>query len=815
MRSGNDDVALEAYREADFRQAEFLHFLDKQLDKIEKFYHIKEAEATERLGVLREQLHILRNRRLEEIVAAEQRQSRHHHSNGIMSFAPENLPWAGRSGEEMEDPDQSHGDENGAANGAVKDSSRPPHGHRWASVTSQVDNAWDKVRTGRVGKTSKAMEELGTPSSTRLDPGTQDYVRRQPKEAMPPYRVAKRKLKLALQEYYRSLELLKSYTLLNRTAFRKINKKFDKTVNSSSGAKMRYMSDIVNKAHFVSSDVIDQHIHAIEDLYARYFERGNRKVAIGKLRGRVLQVGDYTGSLWRTGLFLGSGIVLGIQGLVYGSIDLFDPDPVFRIHSSYLMQIYAGYFLFLLLVGLFCIDARIFAHGKVNYQFVFEFDSRHVLDWRQLSEIPSVFFFLLALTLYLNFTVRAGGADMYIYWPVVLVGVSCILMLLPPPLFFWESRRWFLQSLWRLSFAGIYPVEFRDFFLGDMFCSETYAMGNIELFFCLYATHWNDPPMCNSSHSRLLGFFSTLPGIWRALQCIRRYYDTRNWFPHLANCGKYTFTILTYMSLSLFRINKTNQLKALFIAVAAINSIYTSVWDVIMDWSLGNVGAKNPLLRDVLAFKRHVWFYYFAMVIDPMLRCNWILYAIFADDVQHSSIISFVVGLSEVCRRGMWTILRVENEHCTNVRRNRVVRDVELPYQRTSDETLGVDHFDGTGEGVEDTPPPTGDEESASASATAQSTGTQQLPQLSVPSPASLLRQRKTAASPMESPVAQALRRVGSTLASAHSQDYEKKRRPVQAIQEEERDSDDEEEDDENENEAETAAAEELEDRAR
>jgi EXS family len=30
---------------------------------------------------------------------------------------------------------------------------------------------------------------------------------------------------------------------------------------------------------------------------------------------------------------------------------------------------------------------------------------------------------------------------------------------------------------WRLFFAGLYPVEFRDFFLGDMFCSETYPMG--------------------------------------------------------------------------------------------------------------------------------------------------------------------------------------------------------------------------------------------------------------------------------------------------------------------------------------------------
>lgn len=98
--------------------------------------------------------------------------------------------------------------------------------------------------------------------------------------------------------------------------------------------------------------------------------------------------------------------------------------------ASYLLQIYAGYFLFLLLTGLFCIDARIFSRAKVNYQFVFEFDARHTLDWRQLCEIPSVFFSVLALVMYFNFTLRLGGEVMYIWWPVVLVGLSIIIMLL-------------------------------------------------------------------------------------------------------------------------------------------------------------------------------------------------------------------------------------------------------------------------------------------------------------------------------------------------------------------------------------------------
>jgi hypothetical protein len=198
--------------------------------------------------------------------------------------------------------------------------------------------------------------------------------------------------------------------------------------------------------------------------------------------------------------------------------------------------------------------------------------------------MPAVFLFLLGLVMWLNFC-RFGGEEMYIYWPIILIGLSVGIMFMPAPYFYQKSRGWLLYSNWRLLLAGIYPVEFRDFFLGDMFCSLTYSMGHIELFFCLYARHWNQPAMCNSSHSRLLGFLSTLPGIWRALQCIRRFYDTRNIFPHLVNCGKYCFTILAGMSLSLWRIDRSTELMAVFVIFATVNSIYCSIWDVIMDWS--------------------------------------------------------------------------------------------------------------------------------------------------------------------------------------------------------------------------------------
>lgn len=97
----------------------------------------------------------------------------------------------------------------------------------------------------------------------------------------------------------------------------------------------------------------------------------------------------------------------------------------------------------------------------------------------------------------------------------------------------------------------------------------------MELFFCIYAHKWDDPAQCNSNRSRLLGFFSTLPSIWRALQCIRRFHDTKNVFPHLVNCGKYVMTILSYVFLSMYRISRTNTNLSLFIAFSVVNGLYT------------------------------------------------------------------------------------------------------------------------------------------------------------------------------------------------------------------------------------------------
>ncbi|OXV05943.1 hypothetical protein Egran_06289 [Elaphomyces granulatus] len=618
------------FSDLDKKRDDFFAFLDEELRKIESFYRQKEQEATDRLKLLRQQLRLMRDQRTEEVLLA--REPRDHATTTHDAFSVLNRP------------------------------------------------KWTKMISGKtlVGKNSKALLEMRTPAGPRSQDqedfmSRRDFARRLDSQKVP-YRSAKRKLKLAMQEYYRGLELLKAYAYLNRKAFRKINKKYDKAVDAR--PTLRYMSEKVNKSYFVQSEVIEGHMVVVEDLYARCFERGNRKIAVGKLRGKS-KPDDYSPSTFRSGLLVATGAVFSVQGLVHG-VQLLknDPDPTVRIRVAYLLQLYAGFFLIVFHSLLFCLDCAIWSQTKINYTFVFEYDARHVLDWRQLLEFPSCFFFLLGVFIWSNFS---WINDMFIYWPVVLISVTIVILFFPAKILYHQSRKWWAYSNWRLLLAGMYPVEFRDFFLGDMYCSQTYSMGNIASFFCLYGTGWGNPDICNSSHSRLLGFLTTLPSIWRSFQCLRRYYDTRNAFPHLVNLGKYALGILYYMNLSLYRINKATHYQVLFILFAFLNSTYCFVWDVAMDWSLCDPHAQHPFLRDILVF-RPVWVYYAAMCLDVVIRFNWILFAILVNDIQHSAVLSFYIAFSEIWRRGMWTVFRVENEHCANVHMYRALRDVPLPY---------------------------------------------------------------------------------------------------------------------------------------
>ncbi|CAH6722733.1 protein Syg1p [[Candida] jaroonii] len=507
-----------------------------------------------------------------------------------------------------------------------------------------------------------------------------------------PYLLARKQLKDACLEFYRSLMILRSYKELNRTAFRKITKKFDKANNLS--ISKAFMEKIDKSSYFLTSDIIDKLVFQIEELYISFFdpESMDRKRSLEKFKSiayalnhNEIRLTSYYTEFFTSGLFLGLAVPLLAMSLYLALHQLYShtfPEAL------YILQIYGGFFLVNLLFVLFGFNMAIFEHFKINYKFIFEFDIGTALDYKQFWLLPSVSLFLLSILMWFSFNnffpENFPGRD----WPWIFLGICLIIMFWPFNYFYRSSRRWLLFALWRILWSGFYPVEFRDFFIGDLLCSLTYTLGNISFFFCLYATHWSGTNVggniqCGSSKSRSMGFFAALPSIWRFLQCVRRYADTGDWFPHLANMLKYGIGAIYYCLLSVYRIDKSNSHRIAFIVMASINSIYCSLWDIIMDWSLLQSNSKYPLLRDNLFYKNPIY-YYVAMVVDVILRFQWIFYAFFTNQIQQSAATSFLIALAELIRRIIWVLFRMENEHCTNVILFRASRDSPLPYAVSS-----------------------------------------------------------------------------------------------------------------------------------
>ncbi|KAK0617705.1 EXS family-domain-containing protein [Immersiella caudata] len=382
------------------------------------------------------------------------------------------------------------------------------------------------------------------------------------------------------------------------------------------------------------------------------------------------------------GLLTGVGLIFGVMGTVSAVQDLLDEDSSDdkqKVVSSH-MQIYAGYFLMLLMAWLLMLACRVWSEREVNYQLIFELDPRLSCGkLKALTQFPSLFTLLFGVAVFLNFNTELGGEVMFLYYPVVLIAATLLVLFLPLPVLHHRSRLWFAVAHWHLLMVPFYPVTFSDALLGDIYTSLRYSFSDIELLFCVYIEGWEEPERCGSSRSRLMGFLSALPFVWRTIQCLRRWFDTRDAFPHLANWLKYVITIGTVVALSEYRIHGGGVTLSFFISLSVLSTIYSSYWDMVIDFQLGHRQSRH-YLREILAFDS-LWWYKGAIIINPILRMTWILFVIFDPNIQHSNIVSFIVALLEVFRRGLWVVFRVESEHCANIarRREKERRDLSSP----------------------------------------------------------------------------------------------------------------------------------------
>jgi hypothetical protein len=187
-----------------------------------------------------------------------------------------------------------------------------------------------------------------------------------------------------------------------------------------------------------------------------------------------------------------------------------------------------------------------------------------------------------------------------------------------------------MNVLWKIFTAPFYPVQFAHFWLADQLTSFDFLFSDIEFFFCwyLFQTQWApfkgyfaESPCSPRSYRDLTHVFNIvalilacLPSWLRFLQCLRRYRDTLNAFPHLANAIKYSTTFFDIGTLSLkyqfshmYESDWENPFFYLWLIVKFLGTCYKLFWDFKMDWGFFEKNAgENRFLREVIVYSSKV-----------------------------------------------------------------------------------------------------------------------------------------------------------------------------------------------------------------
>ncbi|ODN94664.1 hypothetical protein L198_04805 [Cryptococcus wingfieldii CBS 7118] len=643
------DTFEDLYDRCEKDEKAFFDLLQRELDKVEKFYVARESEAIKRAHDLRIQLREL----------AEHRKLYH-------ELYPEGMPeWEVRVGR-------------------ILPTGAQPRAPALSKIRNRIKYAFED-RESLAVPDSKA-NGAKTPAISRSgSPVMSEHERQSLKEAMEAdkdhntysperYQKYKKDLRNALMEFYRQLELIKNYRILNLTGFRKALKKFEKTTKIES--LELYTDEHISRCTFSKSEAIDNILKQVEDLYTIHFEHGDSKKAREKLRRQQKEKTHYQ-SVFRSGIMMGIALPAFVAALV--ECDRQETRDAIPAWEG-LLVCYGGLYLPVVFALLFEVNLLAYVNARINYEFVMEL-TRPTIDYRSYIELPSFLFLTLSYCFYFSFA-RIGSSNVApTTWPAAWLVFFAVFWINPFPIFRRQTRYWLLKVLFRVITPGYSRVEFIAFFLADELNSLTYSIQNVYFLSCAYANHWPDDVVnvCPSGRSWPYAIIVCLPALSRLIQCLKRYNDSKLYI-HLINAGKYA-SVMTQLCLFVWWRNQgsrnNNASFIVWVIFAFFSATYACSWDFIVDWSV--LRPKAGFLRKDLGYSRR-FVYYLAMVINVLLRFIFIWYI--PASTRHVRTRSFVFAAAEVGRRWQWNFFRVETEHLGNADAYRVTREIPLPYRR-------------------------------------------------------------------------------------------------------------------------------------
>lgn len=274
-------------------------------------------------------------------------------------------------------------------------------------------------------------------------------------------------------------------------------------------------------------------------------------------------------------------------------------------------------------------------------------------------------FILLALFL-VSITVLSNVLDYQIEYTMTIFYLFGVAAFFIPFIPYQDTK----SSFFRLLRNCVFPVDkiaFSEVLLADALTSlskvfKDFGVTLISIFAVM--THQSVIKIHNEAMI-VIAIMASAPFFIRVRQCMVQLEGAQDFYsrlPIILNIIKYMTGFPPIWLAAIAGLGYEHPMLPMIIAVmAAINSIYSFLWDIIMDWGfiLTNrdlkIWIRNKLYYSVL-------FFVFATIINFILRFSWYANRLTYFKQLHSSHLLLIVEIAEVFRRSMWNMFRIEWE---------------------------------------------------------------------------------------------------------------------------------------------------------
>lgn len=472
--------------------------------------------------------------------------------------------------------------------------------------------------------------------------------------------------KRALSSLYNQTSWLHSYHSINSLAVLKITKKAKKIFKLYNIEISEELNNIKPQFSIFGNSLnklVELRVR-IRKLYSNKFNKGNELITNKELEKR-LQGGIKEGKSKLLYLYLGILITLIFCYVIFKHIDGKNTNDSFKPFFPF----FSFSYIMILCLTLTGINMTILEHYKINYRFLFELDPKNKINPNAIFETVAglaalwMFFFVM-MKLCLKFGLFGGE---YTLFPLLMNLSLVILLLLPFQIINFNCRR----GLIRVIIGCIFPigkntVRFKHFVFGDVLITLADPFKNLILGYCLMVCSecylFNTRGPCNRE-SIPCWIISVYPQFVRFTQCINKFYYSRLLWPHFGNVVKYFIRIIN-TSMGFFYERDKGKIRFYFrVFIGAISTSYNVFWDIYLDWGCGRKNNKHFFLREKITFPQVM--YYIAIFYNVIIRAAWTWY--FIPIPSHlSEWKNILTGSLDIIRRGLWALIRIENESLNN-----------------------------------------------------------------------------------------------------------------------------------------------------